>query len=125
MDASAYVARYSSCMNDDWFYRLVDALVDYKAKTGLSDRQISMRAGLPREGAVNDILKAHKQPDISRVIAICNFIQVSVTYILLGVEIEQKAEEMALLLEKLPSGFQDHIYGLLQAAQPNGDTREE
>lgn len=82
-------------MDSSWRNRLGEAI----RKSGRSERNISLGAGLG-PGYLNGILRDGKDPSVSRLAAVCREIGVPLTYILIGVEIDQEAEKILQIIAK-------------------------
>lgn len=83
---------------DEWRARLEDAI----KKSGRSKREISLAAG-KGPGYVHSILKEGKDPTIDNLIAICGAINVSLTQILYGVQMNPETQEILSLIESNPN----------------------
>lgn len=64
-------------------------------------RKVSLDAGLG-PGYVHSILMDGKEPSITRLEAVCHAVNVSVYYVIFGVEISPKAEQIISLLDGKP-----------------------
>jgi transcriptional regulator with XRE-family HTH domain len=82
---------------EEWRQRLQDAV----AKSGKSMRAISLAAGCS-PGYLHSILKGDREPTIARLVKISSVVGVSVTYVVLGVEMSQTQEALLLLMSDLP-----------------------
>jgi transcriptional regulator with XRE-family HTH domain len=82
---------------EEWRKRLQEA-VD---KSGKSMRAISLTAGCSAS-YLHGILKEDKEPTLPRLVRICSEIGVSVTYIILGIEMSPTHEALLLLMSDLP-----------------------
>lgn len=80
---------------EDWRSRLKRGI---EAK-GKSQRAVSLSAGMG-PGYVNSLIKEMKDPTIDHLIKICEAAELSLYYVLLGVEMEPETEQIVLLLEK-------------------------
>lgn len=94
--------------------RLLDAL----EKSGRSARSVGTAAG----AGVNFMqqLKTPRVPTVDKLLAVCDQLGVSVTYVLTGIELTAEAEEMLRIYSALPPAQQERLRdlmrGFLQAA---------
>jgi transcriptional regulator with XRE-family HTH domain len=70
-------------------------------KTGRSQREISLAAGLSA-GYLHSILTEGKAPSIENALRLCAEVGVSLSYLLSGFEISPETEEILRLLESQP-----------------------
>ena len=82
---------------DEWKKRL-DAAI--KAK-GLSARAASINAGLG-PGYVHSVLVEGKDPTVGKLMALCDAIGASPTFILYGVDVSQEDAEILRLMKESP-----------------------
>lgn len=90
-----------------WKERLQEAI----DADGRSLRDVSLAAGLSH-GYLHGILRDNKEPTLDRFIKICNALNVSVTYILLGARVSPATEKIVSLLESDPAA-RDAVLALL------------
>jgi transcriptional regulator with XRE-family HTH domain len=100
---------------EEWRQRL-QAAVD---KSGKSMRAISLTAGCSAS-YLHGILKENKEPTLPRLVKICAVISVSVTYIILGIEMSPVHEQLLLLLSDLPSAQQQLLLELARSLARGG-----
>jgi transcriptional regulator with XRE-family HTH domain len=81
----------------EWRGRLAAAL----EKSGRSMRAVSIAAGVG-PNYLHGILRDRKEPTIERLIRICNVLNVSLTFVILGIELTQAQERLLLLLAGIP-----------------------
>lgn len=74
----------------DWKIRLEKAA----SETGRSLRDISLKAGLAH-GYLHSILKTDRDPTIDNLISVCKEINVSLSYIMFGLELSAETEEIS------------------------------
>jgi transcriptional regulator with XRE-family HTH domain len=86
MSAMADVAFMGT--DEEWRRRLADAV---KA-SGRSKRKISLAAGLGH-GYVHSVLAEEKDPSVMNLVKICDELNVSLSFILFGYDIQPEAEE--------------------------------
>src|SRR5215217_449938 len=84
--------------NDDWRNRLKTVIQN----KGRSKRSISKAIG-NGDGYVHSILEEGKDPTISNLMAVCQELNVSLSYILYGFNISGETEEILALLEGHPN----------------------
>jgi len=94
-------------MKDGWRQRLSAAA---KAD-GRSLRAISLASRL---GAnyLSELLTKGKEPSVSKLLALCEQLNVSATFILTGTEVSAESEEMLSILASLPAEQQATILAL-------------
>lgn len=103
-----------------WRKRLADAVAD----SGKSHRAVSIAAGC-NPGYVHGILKEGKEPTIERLVKICSEIGVSVSYIVLGIDLSVAQERLLLLLSEIPDDQKKLLLELAESlARGNGRTEE-
>jgi transcriptional regulator with XRE-family HTH domain len=95
---------------EEWRKRLQEA-VD---KSGKSMRAISLTAGCSAS-YLHGILKENKEPTLARLVKICSEIGVSVTYIILGIEMSPTHESLLLLMSDLPDAQQQLLLELARS----------
>lgn len=83
-------------MGQDWRDRLRGAI----EATERSQRDISLQAGMA-PGYVNSLFNEAKDPRISNLLKILDEIDVSLSYILYGIEMSPEMEELLRLFERL------------------------
>lgn len=83
--------------NETWRTRLEARI----AQDGRTMRDVSLSAGLSA-GYVHGILKDGKDPTIDRLSAVARALNVSLAYVLVGVNISPEAEEIVRVLEEDP-----------------------
>ncbi len=84
--------------DSDWKTRL-QAAVD---KSGRSAREVSLKSG-KGPGYLHSILKEGKDPTVDSLVAVCSTLNVSVSSILLGVEMSRETEEILKAVEGSPA----------------------
>lgn len=84
-------------VDSDWRTRL-QAAID---KSGRSLRDISLKSG-KGPGYLFSILKEGKDPTVESMVAVCSTLNVSVSYILLGVDMSKESEAILQALEGSP-----------------------
>lgn len=99
--------QFEAMTGGDWRQRIEDAA----KRDGRSLRDISLAAGLSH-GYLHGILRDDKEPTLDRFIRICQELNLSVAYALLGVQISPEAEKIVRLLENRPE-TRDAILALL------------
>ncbi len=95
--------------SSDWRDRLAEAI----RESGKSKRAISLASG-NGPGYVHSILSEGKDPTIGKLIAVCEAIPVSVTYVLHGHDITPEDEKLLEHLRNHPSK-RDAIQKLLSS----------
>lgn len=103
-------------MTDDWLGRIGGAI----ERDGRSKRAISKAAGLG-VNFVTELLKGEKTPGIDSIARLCAELNVSLPWVLTGVDMTPDAVEMLSILSRLSSDQQSAILELarqLQAAAP-------
>lgn len=105
-------------MEREWRVRLSEAL----DKSGKSKREVSLAAGCG-PGYLHDVLHPDqpKDPTIERLLRICQELNVSLTWIAYGVEMNEADER---LLRAFASLTQKQRDALLDLADPEGDDRQ-
>lgn len=89
--------------------RLISVLED----RSLSMREVSLGANLS-ESYLSGVLKLGRDPQLSKLIAVCEYLEVSVTWALYGYEVPQGADEILMLLQDNPD-MTEMIASLLRA----------
>jgi len=94
-----------------WLIRLIDEI----NKRDMSYRQISTSSGLG-PNFVSQLMDEErwKEPLFSTVTKICGTLGISLTYIVTGVHMTQREEEILRLLAKLDDQRQEHLLGLIR-----------
>jgi transcriptional regulator with XRE-family HTH domain len=82
---------------DEWRKRLQEAV----EKSGKSLRAVSLAAGCS-PGYLHGILNSNKEPTLTRLIKLCGVLNVSVTFVALGVAWSPQQERLLLLMSELP-----------------------
>lgn len=85
-------------------------------KNGKSKREVSLAAGMG-PGYVHSILKEGKDPTIDHLIKICEAADLSLYYVLIGIEASRETEEIVKLLEASKSKRQGLVQLLLDAPE--------
>ena len=85
-------------IDSGWRDRLQAAL----DKKGKSAREISLKAG-KGPGYLHSILKEGKDPTVESMGAVCDALEVSVAWILLGVDMSRETEEILQAIEGYPA----------------------
>ena len=85
-------------------------------KNGKSKREVSLAAGMG-PGYVHSILKEGKDPTIDHLIKICAAAELSLYYVLIGVEASPETEEIVKLLEASKTKRQGLVQLLLEAPE--------
>lgn len=106
--------RMDAIKSETWRDRLEAAV----AKDGRSQRKISLAAG-QGHGYVNSLLREGKDPTVDNIASVCDELGVSLTWLLLGVEMSQETEKILRLLEARPGSRK----GILQILQDEGTPR--
>lgn len=96
--------------NQDWRPRLQEAI----SKSGRSARDISLSIGRA-PGYVHSLLKDEKEPTLPNVVAICDDLQISVQWLLFGVEMDGDAEELLKMYSGLPDTGRDEFMKMLRS----------
>jgi transcriptional regulator with XRE-family HTH domain len=96
-------------MDDSWRARL-QGILD---RDGRSMRDVSLSAGLSA-GYLHGILKGGKDSTIDRIAAIADALNVSLAYILIGLEVSPETEKLISLLQSDPAS-RDAVLQLLRA----------
>lgn len=99
--------------NTTWRDRLLEAI---KA-SGRSQRSLSLAANLGA-GAVNSWFTEGKEPSVANFIAVAQELNVSVSWLLYGINISRETEELLQLLESQP----DARDGILQVLRAKAST---
>lgn len=81
-----------------WRARLQAAI----EKSGRTPREISLKAG-KGPGYLHSILKEGKDPTVNSIAAVCDTLNISVAWILLGVEMSRETEEIMKAIEGYPA----------------------
>lgn len=97
-----------AAMSDDAWRERIEAAIQ---KDGRSYREVSLAAGLSH-GYVHGILKDDKEPTLDRFIRLCQVLNLSVSYALLGANISRQAETLISAIEENPQA-RDAILALL------------
>lgn len=84
-------------MDRNWRMRLAEA-VD---KSGKSARRISTEAGCG-PNYISLVLKSGREPSVHNLMALADVLEVSVSYLLLGIELDPTGEEILKLLSEKP-----------------------
>jgi len=106
---------------ESWRLRLQEAV----EKSGKSLRSISLAAGCS-PGYLHGILSSKKEPTIARLVKLCAVLDVSVTYVVLGVEWSPTQEQFLLLLSGLSDEQKTLLLDLARSlAQGRGRTEPE
>lgn len=85
-------------------------------------RAVSIAAGCG-PGYLHGILKDEKEPTIERLLRICSELGVSLTYVILGIELTQAQERLLLLLSDIPDEQKRLLLDLAESlARGNGRT---
>lgn len=95
----------------EWLVRLIDEI----DKRSASYRQISINADLG-PNFVTQLMdeKKWKEPLFSNVTKLCDTLGISITYIVTGVHMTQREEEILRLLAKLDDQRQEHLLALIR-----------
>lgn len=93
--AKCAVLRQTTCMADDKWRNRIEAAVK---KDGRSLRDISLAAGLSH-GYLHGILRDDKEPTLDRFIRICQELNVSLAFALMGMEISPETEQIISQIE--------------------------
>lgn len=101
--------------NDAWRERLRVAL----KTSGMSDRKVSLAAGFGA-GYVHSIMVEGKDPTIEKLMAICEQIEVSVPYVLYGVDVTPEDLDLLTIMKQSPEK-RDAVLTLLRP-RPRGDS---
>lgn len=97
--------------NEDWKSRLLATIKEKKT----SQRHVSLAAGLG-PGYVNSWFnKEQKEPTVENLLKVCEVLNVSVSYILFGVQMSAETEQILHLLEKNPD-TRDAVLKILRPA---------
>lgn len=83
--------------DSDWKTRLQKAI----DASGRSAREVSLKSG-KGPGYIHSVLKEGKDPTVDSLVAVCATLNVSVSYILLGVEMSKESEAILQALEGSP-----------------------
>lgn len=105
------LADVPSMANDEWRERLKTAIED----SGKSARALSLASG-NGEGYVHSVLKG-KDPTIERLMAVCDAIPVSATYVLYGVDVTPEDAELLRTMKESPEA-RAAVLTLLRAHRP-------
>lgn len=101
----------------EWKKRLADGIRD----KGKSKREVSLAAGLG-PGYVHSLLKEDKDPTIDNLIEVCRAANLSVIWILFGVQMSRETEDIVRALE---DASPDQRRGLLQFLRGEGDETDQ
>ncbi|MDF3606300.1 helix-turn-helix transcriptional regulator [Paracoccus sp. DMF-8] len=104
--------------NDDWKSRLRAAI----NAAGMSDRRASLKANVG-PGYVHSILVEGKDPTIGKLMALCEAIGASPTFILYGVDVSPEDAEILRLMKASPRK-RDAVLELL-GSRGEGTPRDE
>lgn len=96
-------------IDDAWRERLKIAL----EASGRSMRDVSIKAGKGK-GYLHSILGEMKDPTIDYLIAVCNELGVSVSYILYGLDVTGEQEEILRLLREASPAAREGILQILR-----------
>jgi len=96
-------------MNESWQKRLARGI---KANR-LSQRRVSLDAGMG-PGYVNSLIKEGKDPTVEHLIAVCRAAELSLSWVLFGVEISAETEQLMELLENAPKSKRESLLNLLK-----------
>lgn len=96
----------------DWRDRLQQAL----DTSGKSAREVSLAAG-KGPGYVHSLLKAERDPTIENLLAVCNALEISLSWLIYGYQVSPETEEILSLLEGAPSS-RDAILQILRDRKP-------
>ena len=91
-------------MEDVWFDRLLNAIAD----SGLSYREISLKAGLS-DSYVRQMIGMGKQPTISKFLKICDVIGVNPIAILTDDKSATQVNALVSHLEKMPAAKREAL----------------
>lgn len=98
---------------DGWRERLKQAVYDTMERESISRRQLALQAGLS-DTYLYSILVRGNDPTIGNLFKLCERLNLSVTWLLTGLEIDRSTEEMARLFDELPPERQVTFLTLLR-----------
>jgi transcriptional regulator with XRE-family HTH domain len=104
------IADIGSMTDGDWKARLALGIEN----SGKSQREISLAAGLG-PGYVNSILRESKDPTITNLIKLCEAADLSLYYILVGVDVSREEEDLLRLLTQADSDVKQSVLTLLRS----------
>lgn len=96
-------------MNEPWRIRLASAIEE----RGTTMRAVSVAAGL-NPGYVHSILYGGREPTLDRLLAVCQALGVSLSFLIYGSNTSPAAEEVLGLLEQYPEA-RDAVLAVLKA----------
>jgi transcriptional regulator with XRE-family HTH domain len=111
--AVAYVIGDILFMKETWRDRIETLLAD----RNLSMRSVSMRAGLGENYLVG-IMREGKDPSIERIIKVADALNVSLAWLLYGMEIGPEEEKLLRLFARLPEKQRRAILDLADDSKP-------
>jgi transcriptional regulator with XRE-family HTH domain len=94
---------------DGWKQRLQGAL----DSSGMTMRAASL-AARQNAGYMHSILKTDRDPSVTHLIAVCQVLNVSLTYIIFGWDVSPQTERLLQLAERNPAA-RDNLLALLEA----------
>lgn len=100
-------------INDGWRGRLMAALTEKK----MSKRAVSLQAG-GGAGYLHSILAEGKDPTIGKLMAVCEVLGASPTYILYGVDVRPEDAEVISAMRESPL-TRDAVLALLKHNRPS------
>lgn len=104
-----------------WLYRLLGEI--YLSPRSL--RETSNLAGFGVNYLSQLSSENFKEPSFSRVVVLCDVLDVSITYIVTGAEMTRLFEELAQCLSPLPQEQQESFLALLRTLSPSREPSEE
>lgn len=81
--------------------RMRERLIGLIEERGLSLREVSIGSG-SSESYLSGVLKRGRDPQLAKLIAVCDFLDVSVTWVLYGYEVPEGADDIFQLLSEKP-----------------------
>lgn len=107
-----------------WLNRLVAEIEKRHADgTGVSLRKISTEAGLGPNFVSQLMADNWKEPSFGRVVKLCDYMDISVTYIVTGAEMSHMQEQMLSQLAAMPEHQQRSVVGLLRTLSSDAQSR--
>lgn len=96
-------------MSESWQDRLARGIKEKR----LSQRAVSLAADMG-PGYVNSLIKEGKDPTIEHLMAVCKAADLSLSWVLFGIEISAETEEIMTLLEGAPETKRESLLNLLR-----------
>jgi transcriptional regulator with XRE-family HTH domain len=97
----------------DWRERLLSVLEE----RGLSMREVSVASGCSHS-YLSKVLSLGNDPSLQNILAIADYLNISISWLLTGVEASKQSEDFARLYSSLTPEQQERVLRLLQSMVP-------